>query len=187
MSKPSETSKKTYRTPALRLAFCGVAISLAIISSEFLPSFSLPFGGSITLFSMLFVSLIGHWYGVKFGILGALAYGLLQFILHPMFYTIPQFLVDYLLAFGSLGLSGLFSGKKHGLIAGYITGVIGRYIFAVLSGVLFFASYAPEGTPALVYSLSYNATYIFPEMIVTLILLGLPPVNNALESIKKLA
>ena len=46
--------------------------------------------------------------------------------------------MDYVLAFGALGLSGLFCNAKHGLIKGYIIGIIGRYVFAVLSGWLFF-------------------------------------------------
>ena len=64
-------------------------------------------------------------------------------------------------------------------------GVIGRYIFAVISGVVFFGAYAPEGTPAIVYSLGYNATYIVPEAIVTLIIISVPAVTKALGTVKK--
>lgn len=74
-----------------------------------------------------------------------MAYGLLQFVLEPIFYTIPQMLVDYPLSFGALGLAGFFYQKKHGLIIGYLAGVLGRFFFAFLSGVIFFASYAPTG------------------------------------------
>ncbi|MEI3503054.1 MAG: energy-coupled thiamine transporter ThiT [Anaerovoracaceae bacterium] len=59
------------------------------------------------------------------------------------------------------------AGQKHGLIKGYIFGVICRYICAVLSGVIFFGEYAPEGFNALTWSLWYNATYLAVEGAVT--------------------
>ena len=134
---------------------------------------------------MLFITLIGYWYGPKVGLTTGLAYGLLQFIIEPIFYTLPQMLIDYPLAFGALGLSGFFSGKKYGLSLGYLTGVLGRYIFAVISGVVFFGAYAPEGTPAIIYSLGYNATYIVPEAIVTLLIISIPAVSKALGQVRK--
>ena len=109
------------------------------------------------------------------------------FINRPIFYTIPQMLLDYPLAFGALGLAGFFAGKKHGLQIGYVVGVLGRYVFHVISGVVFFGAYAPEGTPAIIYSLGYQATYIVPEAIATLIVISLPPVAKALAQIKKSA
>lgn len=62
--------------------------------------------------------------------------------------------------------------------------MFGRYVFAVISGVVFFGAYAPEGTRC-VYSLTYNATYIVPEAIATLIVISLPPVAKALAQVKK--
>ena len=121
------------------------------------------------------------------GIIAAAASGLLQFVLEPFFYTLPQMLIDYPLAFGALGLAGFFHKKKFGLQIGYIVGVIGRYVFAVISGYVFFGAYAPEGTPAIVYSLTYNATYIVPEAIVTLILISIPAVSKALSVVKSRA
>lgn len=169
-----------------QLVYSAVAIALAIVCSMIKFS-SLPMGGSITLFSMLFIVLIGYWYGPSVGIMTAVAYGLLQFVLEPIFYTLPQMLIDYPLAFGALGLAGFFHKKKFGLQIGYIVGVIGRYVFAVISGYVFFGAYAPEGTPAIVYSLTYNATYIVPEAIVTLILISIPAVSIALSIVKSRA
>ena len=169
-----------------QLVYSAVAIALAIVCSMIKFS-SLPMGGSITLFSMLFIVLIGYWYGPSVGIMTAVAYGLLQSVLEPIFYTLPQMLIDYPLAFGALGLAGFFHKKKFGLQIGYIVGVIGRYVFAVISGYVFFGAYAPEGTPAIVYSLTYNATYIVPEAIVTLILISIPAVSKALSVVKSRA
>ena len=97
-------------------------------------------------------------------------------------------LVDYLFAFGALGLAGLFSKSKHGLIKGYIVGVLGRYFFAFLSGWIFFGMYAPEEFPnAVVYSLAYNGAYLGAEALITLIIICLPPVQKALNSVKDMA
>jgi thiamine transporter len=178
MTKLSITTKQ--------LVFSAAALALATVCSM-IQFANLPMGGSVTLFSMLFVTLIGNWYGPKIGLLTGVAYGLLQFIIAPYFYTLPQVFVDYVLAFGALGLSGFFYKKKWGLPVGYIVAVIGRYIFAVISGAVFFASYAPEGTPVMVYSLSYNATYLLPEAIITLIVINLPPVAKALSYVKRQA
>ena len=178
--------ERSAKNATKQLVFSGVAMALAIVTSE-IKFARLPMGGSITLFSMLFIVLIGYWYGAKAGLLTGFAYGLLQFVLDPVFYSPLQLLVDYPLAFGALGLSGFFCSKKHGLLIGYIAGVLGRYFFAVLSGVIFFGHYAPEGTPALVYSLSYNATYIVPEAVVTLILLTIPAVGKAMKRVKVMA
>lgn len=179
---------RSAKTATKQLVFSGVAMALALVTSE-IKFARLPMGGSITLFSMLFVVLIGYWYGAKAGLLTGFAYGLLQFVLDPVFYSPLQLIVDYPLAFGALGLSGFFNSKKQGLLIGYIAGVLGRYVFAVLSGGIFFASYAPTQTTAgiLAYTFSYNATYIVPEAVVTIILLAIPAVKNALERVKRLA
>ena len=72
--------ERTVRTATKQLVFSGVAMALAIVASE-IKFARLPFGGSVTLFSMLFIVLIGYWYGAKAGLLTGFAYGLLQFIL----------------------------------------------------------------------------------------------------------
>ena len=185
---PAITDKKnTENKPKLttkQLTYSAVALALAMVCSM-IKFANLPMGGSCTLCSMLFIALIGYWYGPYIGLTAGFAYGLLQFIIEPIFYTLPQMLIDYPLAFGALGLAGFFAGKKNGLQIGYIVGVIGRYIFAIISGVVFFGAYAPEGTPAIVYSLGYNATYIVPEAIITLIIISIPSVAKALGIVKK--
>lgn len=169
-----------------QLVFCSMSIALATAAS-FIKLASLPFGGSITLFSMLFVSLIGYFYGAKTGLLTGFAYGILQLITGPYIYAPLQVLLDYPLAFGALGLSGFFHNKKNGLIIGYITGAAGRYICHVISGYVFFAEYAPEGMNPMVYTLGYNLTYILPEVIATVIILCIPAVYKAIGQVKQQA
>ncbi len=178
--------KKSGTMDTKKLVFCSVAIALATVTS-FIKFASLPFGGSVTLFSMLFVTLTGYFYGVKTGIITGAAYGMLQLILGPYIYVPVQVLLDYPLAFGALGLSGFFCSRKHGLVTGYILGVAGRYIFHVISGYVFFAEYAPEGLNPLLYTLIYNMTYILPEMVLTVLLLSIPSVSRAIAQVKKQA
>ncbi len=169
-----------------QLVFCAMAMALATVTSM-MKVFSFPFGGSVTLCSMLFISLIGYIYGPGTGILTGLAYGVLQFLIEPYIYSPMQVLVDYPLAFGALGLSGFFANAKFGLVKGYLLGVVWRYIFAVISGWIFFGEYAWEGWNALPYSMVYNACYIFAEAAVTVIILMIPAVSKALARVKVMA
>ena len=178
--------KNSKKMSAKQLTFCAVAMALALVTS-FIKFASLPMGGSITLFSMFFICFIGYLYGPKIGIMTGVAYGILQLIIEPYIYAPLQVLLDYPLAFGALGLAGFFSNKKFGLTTGVIVGILGRYICHVISGYVFFASYAPEGMNPMIYTLGYNATYIVPELIATVIVVSLPPVTKALKYVKTMA
>ncbi len=170
-----------------QLVYAAAAIALAMVTSM-IKVFSLPMGGSVTLLSMLFIVLIGYWYGPVVGLAAGAAYGLLQFVIEPYFFTLPQVIVDYPLAFGALGLSGFFRDSKNGLTIGYLVGVIGRFFFAFLSGWIFFGSYAGDyGMAAPVYSIAYNGSYLGAEALITILIINLPPVKKALAYIKKMA
>ena len=166
-----------------QLTCCAAAIALGTILSN-IKLFHFPTGGSITLLSMLVVCLPGYFFGLGCGLITGIAYGILQLLVDPYVLFPLQLVVDYILAFGALGLSGLFYNKKNGLLMGYLTGILGRYFFTVLSGWIFFGMYAWEGWNPLPYSLVYNGIYIFSEAAITCILLALPPVKKALEQIR---
>lgn len=182
------SGRKTQRKMnTLQLIFSAMAIALAVVTSM-LKLFHLPMGGSITLFSMLFITLIGYWYGLSGGLMAAIAYGFLQLVIDPYIISFPQMLTDYIFAFGALGLSGIFSESKHGMVKGYIVGVLGRYFFAFLSGMIFFGSYAADyNMSAPIYSLLYNGAYLLSEAVLTLIVISLPPVANGLARVKEMA
>lgn len=178
--------KNSKKLSVKQLAFCAMSIALGTVLSN-IKLFSFPTGGSITLLSMLVICLPGYWFGLGAGIMTGVAYGVLQMLIDPYILYPAQMIVDYLLAFGALGLSGLFTNAKHGLVKGYIAGILGRFVFAVISGWIFFGAYAWEGWNPLPYSLAYNAIYIFAEAAVTIIILLLPPVKTSFANIKKLA
>lgn len=170
-----------------QLVFCAAAMALAMVTSN-IKLYDPPFGGSVTLFSMLFICLIGYWFGLRTGLMAACAYGILQLVTNPYIISIPQMLTDYLFAFGALGLSGVFAGKKHGLVKGYLLGVFGRFIFTFLSGMIFFGIYAADyGMSAPVYSFVYNGSYIGGEALLTVAVLAVPALQKGLAHIKTLA
>ncbi len=169
-----------------QLTFCAMAIALGTVLSN-IKLFDLPMGGSVTLFSMLIISLPGYFFGLGAGLLTGVAYGVLQLIIDPYVLFPMQMVVDYLLAFGALGLSGLFTDRRNGLVKGYLMGVAGRYVFVVISGWIFFGAYAWEGWSPFWYSLAYNGSYIFTEAAVTAVLLQLPQVKAAFARVRKTA
>ena len=182
----AKLSSKNEKFSSKRLAFCALAMALATVTS-FIKFVHLPMGGSLTLFSMFFICFTGYLYGTKVGIITGVAYGLLQLIIDPYIVHPAQLVIDYPLAFGALGLAGILSNTKNGLIKGVVIGTLGRYICHVITGYIFFGIYAPEGMNAMIYSLTYNATYIIPELILTVIVLSVPTVKNALKTVKNMA
>ena len=166
-----------------KLVYSALGIALALVTS-YIKLWEMPMGGSVTLLSMLFICLIGYWFGLKYGLIAGIAFGLLQFVIDPYMISVPQVILDYPLAFGALGLSGLFCDKRFGLQIGYVLGVIGRFVCSTLSGVIFFADYAPEGMNPWVYSIAYQGSYLGVELLLTLIVISIPPVAKALSLVK---
>ncbi len=176
------------RVSTKQIAFSSLAMALGTVLSM-VKVIHMPMGGSVTLLSMLVISLIGYWYGLGAGIMTAVAYGILQMLIDPYIISIPQMLIDYIFAYGALGLSGLFSRSRHGLAKGYLAAVLGRYFFAVLSGWIFFGMYAADYgfDSALLYSLAYNGAYIGLEAILTLAVISISSVKFALANIRQMA
>lgn len=177
--------KKKVSTRAL--VFSAMAMALGMVTSM-IKLADMPMGGSVTLCSMMFICLIGYMYGLRTGLLTAVAYGLLQLIVDPYIISIPQLFTDYIFGFGALGLSGIFSGKKNGMLWGYLLGALGRYFFTFLSGMIFFGSNAANyNMSAPIYSLVYNGAYLVPEALITVAIMLMPPVKKALLKVKAMA
>lgn len=172
-----------------QLVFCAMAMALAFITS-YLKLFNMPWGGSVTLCSMLFIVLVANWYGPKTGILVGLAYGILQFIQEPYVLSLFQVCCDYILAFAALGVAGFFAKSKHGLLKGYIAAVIARGAFHALGGYLYWMDYMPDNFPKAltsIYPIVYNYSYLLVEGIITVIIISIPAVSKALNRVKQLA
>ncbi|MBR4758885.1 MAG: energy-coupled thiamine transporter ThiT [Lachnospiraceae bacterium] len=177
---------------ARQLAFCGSALALAfVVSSVPFLKIHLPMGGAVTLFSMFLICFIGYLYGIRIGLLTAFAYSLLQFWDGASYVLSPfQACCDYILAFTALGIAGLWMGKKNGMMIGYIVGCLIRGLFHSIGGYLYWMDYMPETFPqslAAIYPLVYNYSFILAEMVLTLIVINLPPVKKAIGRVAAIA
>jgi thiamine transporter len=161
------------------LTISALLITLSFVLNQ-ITILKMPQGGSVTLCSMLMIVLVSYLFGTKQGLLAGFAFGILNFIFNPYAVSIQQVLLDYPLAFGALGLGGVI-GKQRNLTLNYIIGVVGRFICSFISGVIFFAMYAPEGFSSITWSIVYNGSYLGAEAILTIIVINLAPVKKAIE------
>ncbi|MDS1029795.1 energy-coupled thiamine transporter ThiT [Bacillota bacterium LX-D] len=151
----------------------GVLIALAQILS-YVKIYESAYGGSVTAGSMIPILFFAVRWGWQRGIVVGAVYGALQFILGAKYSFSPlSIFLDYIAAFGALGLAGVMKATRPGILVGTVIGVAGRFIAHLISGVVIWASYAPKGMNPWVYSIVYNASYLVPELIISLFLLGL--------------
>ncbi|MDR1641689.1 MAG: energy-coupled thiamine transporter ThiT [Clostridiales bacterium] len=169
------------RLSAKTLAYSGICIALSFILGN-IKLFSMPQGGSVTAFGSLFIVLVGYWFGPAAGILAGAAEGLLNLVSGPYVIHPAQLLLDYPMGFAALGIAGFFKKGKWGLQIGYCIGNIGRAFFSILSGVIFFASYAGDQNP-IIYSTVYNLSYIIPEVVITVAIVSIPAVKGAIDRV----
>jgi len=176
------TKTKRITESAMLLA---VAIVLELCSKAFIPE--MPFGGQITLVSMLPVVLISYRHGVKWGLVSGLCYALLEMAIgartvaaafQPGYFgdgvmllnAFIMCILDYIAAFTALGLGGVFRSRIKnpgtGLMLGSLVALGARYLVHIASGYILFSGWAEwfftqEGFPAwggtLVASLSPEA------------------------------
>lgn len=177
-------SKKNKDFSAKELAVNALLVALSTILS-YLVLFSAPYGGSVTLVSMFPIILAGYIFGIRAGIIVGLSVGLLNLILNPYIIHPLQLLLDYPLAFSSLGFGALFRNKgKFSLLLATWIGILGRFVCAFLSGIIFFASYAPEGFNPYLYSALYNASYLIAEGAIITVIISIPSVKTSIDRLK---
>ncbi len=159
-----------------------VMVALAAVLS-FIRIYKLPWGGSITLLSMLPIVVYSIRHGVVKGLAAAFVFACIQFFqgitdgifgwgLTPVM-LIACILLDYILPFTLLGTAGAFRKKEMiGWIAGTVMALFLRFMCHFLSGVIIWKSFGQlwggfftENT--VLYSLLYNGSYMLPEIILT--------------------
>lgn len=149
-----------------------VAIVLELVSKMFIPE--MPFGGQITLVSMLPVVLISYRHGVRWGLVAGFGYALIEMAIgtktvaaafQPGYFgdevmilnAFIMCILDYLVAFTVLGLGGLFRNKckkpATGILCGTLVALGARYVAHIASGYILFSGWAEwfftqEGFPA---------------------------------------
>lgn len=146
-----------------------VATALAVIL-HFVKIFALPQGGDISL-GMVPIIFMAYRRGAAPGMCTGVLYGIITLLFDGAIYHPMSIVLDYILAFGILGVAGFFPKNILGIVTGTILSVGGRFICSFLSGALIFGSYAPEGQSPWMYSLVYQATYLIPELFICVFIL----------------
>ena len=171
------TAKSTNKVKVL--VECAVMVALATVLS-LIKLYELPYGGSITAASMLPILIIAYRHGTGVGLGTAAVYGVIQQLLSlkTLGYVstwqsiVAVVMLDYVVAFAVIGLGGIFRKKGRSAASALLWGglfvCILRYICHVISGATVWAGISIPTKAALIYSFSYNATYLLPETIILL-------------------
>ena len=185
------------------LVECAVMVAVAAVLSEF--KFSAPFGGSVTVFSMVPVIIIGLRNGPVWGLSTAFVYSMTQFLFDasklsgwgiagPRSFILCA-LFDYIIAFTILGLTGFFKspldktqsrGKKIIITSAATLYVcVLRYMSHVFVGAFIWYELFSENIAdgAWIYSIGYNLQYMLPETVITLV--AAPAVVTILSVVNK--
>jgi len=180
VNKTVAEQAKEVRILAELSVFVALAAVLHFLSREFLPWFRLPQGGSITIGSMVPLLWFAMRRGVRWGVEAGIVFGLVDLALPGSYFISNPFeiLLDYPMAFGALGLAGAF--KKQPILAVSV-GFAGRFVFHFISGAVFFYMYAWPGWNPVLYSLAYNATYLVPELVISVIIIYLIALKRLLD------
>lgn len=190
--------QKNEKYESKRIAFAGLCVAcsfvLALLKFKFVA-----FGGSITIASFVPVLLFAYVYGPADGFAVGLIHGLLNFIESPYILTPATFILDYLLAFASIGLMGFFGKMKRKekaampLVLGCICVFSTRFLAHLFSGMIFFAQGAiwdplPSWAMgnAFIYSLIYQCVYVPMDAFIATMVLVFLVKTGVLDRLTKL-
>lgn len=170
--------KGTKMKKTQRITETAIMIALATVLSM-LKIIDMPFGGTVTAFSMLPMAIIAFRHRTLWGLFAGFAYGVLQMIfgMQNLSYATSGWAVvaiiflDYIIAFMVIGLAGIFRGKIKdsgiSLATGTLLACALRYVCHVISGCTVWAGVSIPTSDGLIYSLVYNAAYMIPETLLT--------------------
>ncbi|MBO5870694.1 MAG: energy-coupled thiamine transporter ThiT [Clostridia bacterium] len=184
-----KNSKTAKNLRALCEAAIMVALAVVLTLLRF-PPFNIDLwgnGGSID-FVMVPLVVLAWRRGVTWAVPAGLAFGFLKCLISGgIGWGILSVLLDYVLAYGMVGIAGIFKDKKNGLVLGAVVGSVARFIVHFISGVtiwkiavgdevaLFGMNF--DSSMSFIYSLLYNGGYMLGNMIfcvVAVILLAKP-------------
>ena len=168
------------------LAECAVLIALGTILAQ-IKIYEMPNGGSITAASMVPFVLISLRHGPRWGMLSGFANSLLQMLLGGLWPTPAgtatamalEVVLDYLIPFSVLGLAWFFAKpfgenrKMQGILFGTFCVCVLRFLAHFLSGIIVWGSITEDGIGAVIYSLTYNGSFMAVETVITIVVIGL--------------
>ena len=170
--------KSTIKTK--KMVECALLVALGTVLSLF-SVVNMPYGGSVTVASMLGVVLISYRHGLRWGLGSGFVFAVVQQLLglsNLTYFTTWQsvvavMLLDYVVAFVAVGLGGVFrrfvKQQSLALVCGSLLVCLVRYLCHVVSGATVWAGLSIPTEAALLYSLGYNATYMIPETVVLML------------------
>jgi thiamine transporter len=164
------------------MAQISISVAICAVLNSF-PLFRMPQGGSVTLASTLPIVIMAFAYGPEVGMLTGFLFGVVNLFLGPYIIHPLQTLLDYPLPFMLVGASGYFRNRYLGSIVGQAL----RLFMHVLSGVIFFSSYAPvgqqEGIGLWLYSIGYNGSFVAVELVILLVILVVIPWDRFMKTL----
>jgi len=182
-------NKKTLYTLCENSVMIALAIVLSFIEIQLGPS-----GGSIN-FTMLPILIIAFRHGAFWGIGSGMIFGLIKCIIGGgIGWGLPSILLDYVLAYGVVGIAGIFKGKSKLITLSAFIGCFARYVVHFLSGITLYAITVPTEVEAVGtifsnawgYSAIYNLVYMLPSSLVCIILMAfMPQIFKQMDKIMK--
>ena len=129
---------------------------------------------------MIPLLIICYRQGLCYGVASGLVFGLIKCIIGGgVGWGLPSVLLDYVLAYGAVGVAGIFKGKKYLLPVSALLGCLARFIIHFISGVTIYAistetEIANLATSnAWIYSLIYNGLYMLPNTVIAVAVMAL--------------
>ena len=151
--------------PNVKIMVEGALAAALTVALSYVKLWEMPQGGSITLEAIpLLVFSLRR--GVRSGAGAGAVAGLLQLLLGGYVVHPAQALLDYPMAFAALGIAGI---ARKPLWVGTVLGSLARFICHLVSGAIFFGSYAPKGTNVWLYSATYNGSYMLPNLVIAVV------------------
>ncbi|MBR6786057.1 MAG: energy-coupled thiamine transporter ThiT [Clostridia bacterium] len=187
--------KKLNKTHSLAESAIMLALSIALFAVSDAIPWPYAYGGGFSLFGQVPIIIVSYRHGLKYGLIASTGLALFEMMMGFKNFSYVSGLVawfivafaDYIIAFGCLGLGGIFKNKIKNQTAALVTGGLIvcfiRFLCHFVSGVTIWSGYAPENMLVGVYSLVYNGSYMLIETIITVI--GLIAVSTAFNFRKK--
>ncbi len=183
--------KTQTQKPIYTVCECAIFIALAVVLS-ILPEIPIGATGGSIGFGMIPLFIICYRHGIKYSFLSCFAFSLVYVIVGgKLGWGLPSVLLDYVLAYTSLGVAGFFAGKPKLIEISVLIACAARFVFAFISGVTLYAITTStaidvigfETSNAAIYSLVYNAIYMLPNTIIAIIVMSV--LRLPLEKLKR--
>jgi thiamine transporter len=162
------------------VVFAALSCVLYVVT---LPFLTLPYGGSITAGSMVPILWLALRRGFRVGISGGIIFGLVALPIDvirlpysPIAPNPVSILFDYPIAFGLIGLAGLFKTQP---LVGVAVASVAKFLAHFVSGIAFWFMFAP--VHPVIWSTIYNGSFMTGEFVISIVLMYILVKKGILE------